>query len=76
MIEDINLLGVEEHVVQDQRMWRAVITCQPHPRWENGDVSVKLGVHDQKLPSDVGISAGMDTSCTAPHGFERITVCT
>ena len=28
VIEDMNLLGVEEHAVQDRRMWKAVIT---HP---------------------------------------------
>ena len=36
-MEDINLLGVEEHVVQDQQMWRAVIAHQPHPKWENAN---------------------------------------
>ena len=27
VMEDMNLLGVEKHVVLDRRMWRAVITC-------------------------------------------------
>ena len=27
VMEDMNLLGVEEHAVQDQWMWKAVITC-------------------------------------------------
>ena len=26
VLEDMNLLGVKEHVVQDPRMWRTVIT--------------------------------------------------
>ena len=27
VMEDINLLGVEEHVAQDRQMWRAFIRC-------------------------------------------------
>ena len=39
VMEDTNLLGVEEHVLQDQRMWKAV-TTHPTPSytWENTDV--------------------------------------
>ena len=38
VMEDMNLLGVEEHVVQDQRMWRAVIVHPPQSRLKNADV--------------------------------------
>ena len=38
VMEDMNLLGVEEHVVQDQRMWKVVIVRPPHSRWKNADV--------------------------------------
>ena len=31
MMEDMNLLGVEEHVVQDRRMQRAVMTHPSNP---------------------------------------------
>ena len=27
VMEDMNLLGVEKHVVQNRHMWRAVNTC-------------------------------------------------
>ena len=37
MTEDMNLLGVEEHVMQDRWMWRAALLIQLHPRWENAD---------------------------------------
>ena len=38
-MEDVNLLGVEKHVKQDQWMWRAVIVRPiPSYRGENADV--------------------------------------
>ena len=27
VMEDMNLLGVEEHVAQDRQMWKAIIAC-------------------------------------------------
>ena len=32
VMEDMNWLGVEEHVAQDRRMWKAVIAC-PTPSY-------------------------------------------
>ena len=37
-MEDMNLLGAEENVGQDQQMWKAVIAIQLHLRRKNRDI--------------------------------------
>ena len=34
LIEDINTLGIEEHIAQDHQLWKAVITHPTPCKWE------------------------------------------
>ncbi|MPC27829.1 hypothetical protein E2C01_021013 [Portunus trituberculatus] len=31
VMEDMNLLGIDEHMAQDHQLWKAVITCPTPP---------------------------------------------